>query len=84
MLGFAPHGHATVLVSNVWNTGVRNYPAYNDTNSPYSEMGVDYNSSGDFESAWYSAGSGSAVTTVGHLTLQNGSSSSSWSPARNW
>ena len=78
MLGFAPHGHATVLVSNVWNTGVRNYPAYNDTNSPYSEMGVDYNSSGDFESAWYSAGSGSAVTTVGHLTLQNGSSSSSW------
>ena len=36
-------GSAAVLVSNVWNTGVRSYPAYNDSNSPYSEMGVDYN-----------------------------------------
>jgi len=76
--GIALPGYATVLVSNVWNTGVRSYPAYNDTNSPYSEMGVDYNGSGDFESAWFSAGSGSAVTTVHHLSLQNGSSSTSW------
>jgi len=78
MFGAAVPGYATVLVSNVWNTGVRSYPAYNDPNSPYSEMGVDYNASGDFESAWFSSGSGSAVTTVGHLNLQNGSTSTSW------
>ncbi len=78
LMSGAAASQATVLVSNVWNTGVRTYPAYNDPNSPYSEMGVDYNSSGDLESAWFSAGSGSAVTTVGHLNLQNGSSSTSW------
>lgn len=57
----AAAGEAAVLVSNVWNTSVRTYPAYNDAHSPYSEMGVDYNASGDLESAWFSS-SGSALT----------------------
>jgi pectate lyase len=61
MFGVAVPGHATVLVSNVWNTGDRTYPAYNDPNSPYSEMGFDYNSSGDLESAWFQGGSGTLV-----------------------
>jgi pectate lyase len=80
LFGVAVPGRATVLVSNVWNTGVRTYPAYNDPNSPYSEMGVDYNSSGDFESAWFNAG-GTLTPSVGHLigTLpSNGTSSASW------
>ena len=71
-------GYATVLVSNVWNTGVRTYPAYNDTNSPYSEMGVDYNSSGDFESAWFNGGGGTMTSSTGHLVTTVTSSSSSW------
>lgn len=54
-------GKATVLVSNVWKFTSRAYPAFNDPHSPYSEMGVDYNSSGDFESAWFSSSS-SALT----------------------
>ena len=71
-------GYATVLVSNVWNTGVRTYPAYNDTNSPYSEMGVDYNASGDFESAWFNGGGGTMTPSTGHLVTTVTSSSSSW------
>ena len=71
-------GYATVLVSNVWNTGVRTYPAYNDPNSPYSEMGVDYNSSGDFESAWFNGGGGTMTSSVGHLVTTVTTSSSSW------
>jgi pectate lyase len=80
LFGAAVPGYATVLVNNVWNTGVRTYPAYNDPNSPYSEMGVDYNSSGDFESAWFNA-NGTLTSSVGHLvgTLPSGgSSSASW------
>jgi pectate lyase len=75
--GVAVPGRATVLVSNVWNTGVRSYPAYNDPNSPYSEMGVDYNSSGDFESAWFNAG-GTMTATTNHLVTTVGTTSSSW------
>ena len=71
-------GSAAVLVSNVWNTGVRSYPAYNDSNSPYSEMGVDYNSSGDFESAWFNGGGGTMTSSPGHLVTTVTSSSSSW------
>ena len=71
------NAQATILVSNVWNTGVRTYPAYNDPNSPYSEMGVDYNSSGDFESAWFNSG-GTMTATPGHLTTTVGSDNSSW------
>ena len=71
LFGVAVPGHATVLVSNVWNTGVRTYPAYNDTNSPYSEMGVDYNASGDFESAWFMGGYATATVAPGHLTLES-------------
>ncbi len=80
IFGIALPGYATVLVSNVWNTGVRNYPAYNDTNSPYSEMGVDYNSSGDLESAWFNA-NGTLTASTGHLIGAlpvNGTSSASW------
>jgi pectate lyase len=77
MFGAAVPGYATVLVSNVWNTGVRSYPAYNDPNSPYSEMGVDYNASGDFESAWFNNG-GTMTATPGHLVTTVGSTSSSW------
>src|ERR1039458_7018702 len=77
MFGAAVPGYATVLVSNVWNTGVRSYPAYNDPNSPYSEMGVDYNASGDFESAWFNNG-GTMTATPGHLVTSVGSTSSSW------
>ena len=43
-------------------------------------MGVDYNSSGDFESAWFNA-SGTLTPSVGHLVgalPSNGSSSASW------
>ncbi len=69
---------ATVLVSNVWNTGVRTYPASNDTNSPYSEMGVDYNASGDFESAWFNGGGGTMTSSTGHLVSTVTASSSSW------
>ena len=74
-------GRATVLVSNVWNTGVRTYPTSTDTNSPYSEMGVDYNSSGDLESAWFRGGSGTLapVGAGGPLCGSGyGTSSSSW------
>ncbi len=80
ILGLVAPGYATILVSNVWNTGVRSYPAYNDPNSPYSEMGVDYNSSGDFESAWFNAG-GTMTATPGNLVTTlpaNGTSSASW------
>ncbi len=80
MFGMVLPGYATVLVSNVWNTGICTYPAYNDPNSPYSEMGVDYNGSGDFESAWFNAG-GTLTTSAGHLigTMPtNGTSSASW------
>ena len=76
--GMVLSGHATVLVSNVWNTAVRAYPAYNDTNSPYSEMGVDYNASGDFESAWFNGGGGTMTSSLGHLVTTVGSGSSSW------
>jgi pectate lyase len=70
-------GHATVLVSNVWNFAARSYPAFNDTNSPYSEMGVDYNSSGDFESAWFMGGNATDTVTPGHLNLGEPSATSS-------
>jgi pectate lyase len=72
-------GQAAILVSNVWNNNVRTYPAFNNTNSPYSEMGVDYNGSGDIESAWFFTGaSGTAMTaTPGHLTATVGANSSS-------
>jgi pectate lyase len=70
-------GHATPLVSNVWNYAVRTYPAYNDPNSPYSEMGVDYNSSGDFESAWFMGGNATATVSPGHMILGEPSSTSS-------
>jgi pectate lyase len=69
---------AAVLVSNVWNTAVRTYPAANDPNSPYSEMGVDYNASGDFESAWFNGGSGTMTPSTGHLVTTVTASSSSW------
>jgi len=62
MFAVAVPGHATVLVNDVWNFSSRSYPAYNNPNSPYSEMGFDYNFSGDFESAWFS--SSSAALTV--------------------
>jgi len=78
LFGMVLSGHATVLVSNVWNTAVRTYPAYNDTNSPYSEMGVDYNASGDFESAWFNGGGGTMTSSIGHLVTTVTSSSSSW------
>jgi pectate lyase len=80
MFGVVVPGHATVLVSNIWNIAARSYPAYNDPNSPYSEMGVDYNSSGDFESAWFNA-SGTLTPSIGHLIgalPSNGTSSASW------
>lgn len=78
LFGMVLPGSASVLVSNVWNTGVRTYPAYNDPNSPYSEMGVDYNASGDFESAWFNGGGGTMTSSTGHLTTTVTSSSSSW------
>jgi len=77
LFGVAVPGRATVLVSNVWNTSVRTYPTPNDTNSPYSEMGVDYNASGDLESAWFLGGYATATVTPGHLNLGEPSSSSS-------
>jgi pectate lyase len=77
LFGAAVPGYATVLVNNAWNTGVRTYPAYNDPNSPYSEMGVDYNSSGDFESAWFNNG-GTMTATPGHLVTTVGSVNSTW------
>jgi pectate lyase len=77
MFGVVVPGHATVLVSNVWNIAARSYPAYNDPNSPYSEMGVDYNASGDFESAWFIGGNATATVTPGHLNLGEPSASSS-------
>src|ERR1035441_8277748 len=79
IFGVAVSGRATVLVSNAWNTGVRTYPAYNDPNSPYSEMGVDYNSSGDFESAWVNNG-GTMTAPPGHLVTAVGSVNSTWTP----
>lgn len=78
LFGMVLSDHATVLVSNVWNTGVRTYPAFNDANSPYSEMGVDYNASGDFESAWFNGGGGTMTSSTGHLVTTVTTSSSSW------
>jgi pectate lyase len=80
LFGMAAPGYAGVLVSNVWNAGVRTYPTSADANSPYSEMGVDYNSSGDFESAWFNA-NGTLVASAGHLVgtmPADGTSSASW------
>ncbi|HEV2438387.1 MAG TPA: immunoglobulin domain-containing protein [Verrucomicrobiae bacterium] len=77
LFGMVLSDKATVLVSNVWNFASRSYPAYNDTHSPYSEMGVDYNASGDFESAWFIGGNATATVTPGHLTLGEPSSTSS-------
>jgi pectate lyase len=77
LFGVAVPGHATVLVSNVWNTSVRTYPTPTDTNSPYSEMGVDYNASGDLESAWFLGGYATATVAPGHLNLGEPGSSSS-------
>ena len=72
----APYG---VLVSNVWNNTARNYPAYNNANSPYSEMGVDYNNSHDLESAWFSNPSANlTVPAAGDLRGTVGSSYSWW------
>ncbi len=77
--GMVLPGYAGVLVSNVWNTGIRSYPAYNDPNSPYSEMGVDYNGSGDFESAWFNSGGTMAANSpVGHLVTTVGTVNSTW------
>ena len=79
-LFIAAAGRAGVLVNDVWNAGGRTYPAYNDPNSPYSEMGVDYDSSGDFESAWFNTGN-AMTATPGHLVTTlpaNGTSSASW------
>ena len=58
MFGLALSSQGSVLVSNTFNTGSDDYPAYDDANSPYSEMGTDYNTSGDLESAWFEGGSG--------------------------
>lgn len=69
---------AIILVSNVWNTGVRTYPAYNDPNSPYSEMGVDYNNSGDLESSWFNANGTMAAATGNLTTTLVGTGSASW------
>jgi pectate lyase len=77
LFGVAVPGRATVLVSNVWNTSVRTYPTPTDTNSPYSEMGVDYNASGDLESAWFLGGYATATVAPGHLNLGEPSSNSS-------
>src|SRR5437773_1736203 len=66
--GLALSSHATILVSNTWNLGARTYPAA----PTYSEMGVDSNSSGDLESAWYTGGSGGIAPTVNHMSLTNG------------
>jgi hypothetical protein len=63
----AVSSQANVLVSNVWNTGARNYPSPTDVNSPYSENGVDYNASGDLESAWFSSNAASLTASAGHL-----------------
>ncbi len=70
--------HAQVLVSNTFNTGFDDYPA-----SPtYSEMGVDSNSSGDLESAWFQGGAGTLNPVVaggperGDLTGTVGTSAS--------
>ena len=76
-LGFFVPAKGAILVSNVWNFASRTYPAFNDPNSPYSEMGVDYNTSGDFESAWFNGGA-TMTASVGHLITTVGSSSSSW------
>jgi len=66
-LGLALPSYGAVLVSNVWNTGVSTYPA-----SPtYSEMGVDSNSSGDLESAWFRGGNGALIPSAGHLLINN-------------
>jgi hypothetical protein len=77
-LGLVLSSHATVLVSNTFNTGVDSYPA-----SPtYSEMGVDSNSSGDLESAWFYGGAGTLDPVGaggperGNLTGTGGSSAS--------
>ncbi|HKW30946.1 MAG TPA: immunoglobulin domain-containing protein [Verrucomicrobiae bacterium] len=77
LFGMVLSSHATVLVSNVWNFAARTYPAFNDPNSPYSEMGVDYNASGDLESAWFIGGNATATVTPGHLTLGEPSTTSS-------
>ena len=80
LLFVAGLGRAGVLVNDTWNTGVRTYPAADDPNSPYSEIGVDYNASGDFESAWFNTGN-AMTATVGHLVTTlpaNGTGSASW------
>jgi hypothetical protein len=56
--------HATVIVSDTWNDSTRTDPA-----APvYSEYGVDSDSDGNIESAWY-VNSPNLTVAPGHMTL---------------
>lgn len=75
----APQTHAATIVNDTWLDGTDNDPA-----SPqYSEYGVDSDSDGDIESAWFQGGAGSLDPVAaggperGNMTT-GGTSSASW------
>ncbi len=64
---------AGVIVRDTWQDGDRTAPA-----SPvYSEDATDYDLDGDVESAWFGT-SGTLASSAGHLTMTNGTGSSSF------
>jgi hypothetical protein len=65
--------HAGIVVNDRFGDGNRNDPA-----SPvYSEAGVDGDLDGDIESSWYGS-SGTLSSSAGHLTMTNGTGSTSF------
>jgi hypothetical protein len=72
-IGVSSGVRAGVIVNDSWSDGTRTDPA-----SPtYSENGVDTDTDGNIESAWYTSPTAAMTASVGHLitTQQTGSSS---------
>src|SRR5262249_4446440 len=74
LLGWTTSARATLIVNDTWQDGTRTDPA-----SPvYSENGVDSDSDGNLESAWYTSPGAAMSVTTNHLTMTQQSGSSSY------
>jgi hypothetical protein len=73
-LAWAGVSGAAIIVNDTWLDGERATPA-----SPaYSENGVDGDSDGDLESAWFNGGASTMTATAGHLNKDLTGSSANW------
>jgi hypothetical protein len=76
---FPAAGHATSVVLDTWQDGIRSDPPPTLTapfTTTYSEYGVDQNADGDIESAWFGSLTGSPAVAAlssspGHLLMSN-------------